>query len=67
MCQPVACFLSDRTLPIDDIFVRHWPNVPADDPIGPVFTKTNKYVLTRGMTKFDWANSHKLGSIEELK
>jgi dihydrofolate reductase len=50
-----------------DIFVRHWPNVPADDPIGPVFTKTNKYVLTRGMAKFDWANSHKLGGIEELK
>jgi hypothetical protein len=27
-----------------DIFARHWPNVPADDPIGPVFTKAKKHV-----------------------
>ena len=50
-----------------DIFAGHWPKVPADDPIGPVFTKANKYVLTRGLAKLDWANSHKLGSIDELK
>ena len=50
-----------------DIFAGYWPNVPADDPIGPVFTKANKYVLTRGSAKFGWANSHKLSSIEELK
>jgi len=50
-----------------DIFAGHWPKVPADDPIGSVFTKADKYVLTRGSTKFDWANSHKLSSIDELK
>ena len=42
-------------------------SVPFDDPIGPVFTKAKKYVLTRGSTKFDWANSHKLSTIDELK
>lgn len=33
-----------------DIFAGHWPKDPADDPIGPVFTKAKKYVLTRGST-----------------
>ncbi len=49
------------------IFADSWRKVPADNPIGPVFTKAKKYVLTRGSAKFDWANSHKLSSIDELK
>ena len=32
-----------------------------------MFTKANKCVLTRGLAKFDWDNSHKLGNIDELK
>ncbi|MGB6844001.1 MAG: dihydrofolate reductase family protein [Candidatus Acidiferrales bacterium] len=62
--KPYDLLLGRKTY---DIFADHWPKVPADDPIGPVFTKANKYVLTRGSTKFDWANSHKLSSIDELK
>lgn len=50
-----------------DIFASYWPNVPADNRIGPVFTKANKYVLTRGSAKLDWANTHKLRNIDELK
>jgi dihydrofolate reductase len=62
--KPYDLLLGRKTY---DIFSGHWPKVPADDPIGPVFTKANKYVLTRGSTKFDWDNSHKLSSIDELK
>jgi dihydrofolate reductase len=50
-----------------DIFASYWPHVPADSPFGPAFTKANKYVLTHGNQKFDWANSHKLRSVDELK
>jgi dihydrofolate reductase len=50
-----------------DIFVGHWPKDPADDPIGSGFAKADKYVLTRGSTKFDWTNSHKLSRIDGLK
>ncbi len=62
--KPYDLLLGRKTY---DIFAGHWPKVPADGPIGPVFTKANKYVLTRSLAKFDWANSHKLGNIDELK
>ncbi len=62
--RPYDLLLGRRTY---DIFAGYWPKVPADNPIGPVFTKANKYVLTRGLAKLDWANSHKLSSIDELK
>jgi len=50
-----------------DIFASYWPYVPADNPIGPVFTKANKYVLTRGSPKLDWANSHRMRSMDDLR
>jgi len=50
-----------------DIFAGYWPHAPANSPFVPAFTKANKYVLTRGNPKLDWANSHRLGSVEELK
>jgi dihydrofolate reductase len=62
--KPYDLLLGRKTY---DIFSGYWPKVAADDPIGPVFTKANKYVMTRGSTTFDWANSHKLSSIDELK
>ncbi len=62
--KPYDLLLGRKTY---DIFASYWPYVPADDPIGPVFTKANKYVLTRGSAKLDWANSHKLRNIDELK
>lgn len=60
--KPNDLLLGRRTY---DLFASYWPHVPA--PIGPAFTKANKYVLSHGNQKFDWANSHKLRSIDELK
>lgn len=50
-----------------DIWASHWPHVPADDPFGAVFTRANKYVMTSGTKTFDWANSHQVRNIDELK
>jgi dihydrofolate reductase len=50
-----------------DIWASHWPHVPADDPIGPVLMKANKYVMTRGTGTFAWANTHPLPSIDDVK
>ncbi len=62
--KPYDLLLGRKTY---DIFAGYWPYVPADNPIGPVFTKANKYVLTRGSAKLDWANCHKLRNLDELK
>ncbi|MEO6225687.1 MAG: dihydrofolate reductase family protein, partial [Sphingomicrobium sp.] len=35
--------------------------------MGQAFTRANKYVLTRGAGELGWSNSHRLGSIEELR
>ena len=50
-----------------DIFANYWPQVPVDNPIGAIFTKANKYVLTRGSQELRWANTRRLRSIDELK
>jgi len=62
--KPYDLLLGHKTY---DIFASYWPYVPADNPIGPVFTKANKYVLTRGSAKLDWANSHKLRNLDDLR
>jgi len=50
-----------------DIWASHWPGVPADDPLGPVLMKANKYVMTRGTGTLAWANSHRLHGIDDLQ
>jgi dihydrofolate reductase len=50
-----------------DIFANYWPHVPADNPIGPVFNKAKKYVLSRGSKKPEWANTQELRGIDDLK
>jgi len=62
--QPNDLLLGRRTY---DIFAGYWPHAPADSPFGAAFNKANKYVLTHGNQKLDWANSHKLRSVDELK
>jgi dihydrofolate reductase len=62
--KPYDLLLGRKTY---DIFASYWPYVPADNPIGPVFTKANKYVLTRGSAKLDWANSHKMRDLDDLR
>jgi dihydrofolate reductase len=36
--KPYDLLLGRKTY---DIFAGYWPKVPADNPIGPVFTKAN--------------------------
>jgi len=62
--KPYDLLLGRKTY---DIFASYWPYVPADNPIGPVFTKANKYVLTRGSAKLDWANSHRMRNLDDLQ
>jgi dihydrofolate reductase len=50
-----------------EIFAAHWPYVGPDDPIGPVFDKANKYVVTRGDEPLEWVNSYRLGSIADVE
>jgi dihydrofolate reductase len=50
-----------------DIFAAYWPYVEGEEAaMGEAFTRAGKYVLTRGDQPLEWANSHRLGSIEEV-
>jgi dihydrofolate reductase len=62
--KPNDLLLGRRTY---DNFATFWPHGPADSPFTLAFNTANKYVLTRGNQKLDWANSHKLRSLGELK
>jgi dihydrofolate reductase len=57
--KPFDLLLGRKTY---DIFAAHWPYAGADDPIGPLFDRINKYVATRNPAfKATWQNSHVLG------
>ena len=50
----------------------HWPHQPDDDPIAAHLNATPKYVVTRTLTRLEWAGSHVLDgdvvdSVNELK
>jgi len=64
LAKPNDLLLGRKTY---DNFAGFWPNVPADNAIGAVFNKANKYVMTSGTKILAWANSHQLRSIDELK
>ncbi len=64
LAEPNDLLLGRKTY---DIFAGYWPHVPADNRIGPVFTKANKYVVTAGADQFAWTNSYPLRSIDEIK
>lgn len=49
-----------------EIFAAHWPYVGPDDPIGGLFDRANKYVVTRSSAPLEWQNSHRIGSIDEV-
>lgn len=56
--KPFDLLLGRKTY---DIFAAHWPYVGADDPIGPMFDRINKYVATRNPAlDLTWQNSHAL-------
>jgi len=72
--KPYDLLLGRKTY---DNFAGFWPHVPADNPIGQVFNKANKYVLTgrsgkpgsekSSSAKLAWANSHQLRNLDDLR
>jgi len=61
---PYALLLGRRTW---DIFAAHWPYATGEDAaMGEALTAADKYVLTHGDQPLDWANSHRLGSIDDV-
>ena len=61
-------YVGGDTTGIGEIFERTGKNegeVAAMD-MAEAFTRANKHVLSRGEPDFGWANSHKLGSIEDV-
>ena len=58
--RPFDLLLGRKTY---DIFAAHWPYAGADDPIGPLFDRIDKFVATRNPAFAPtWQNSHVLGS-----
>ena len=50
-----------------DIFAAYWPYVEGEAAaMGEAFTSAQKYVLTCGDQPLDWANSHRLATIEDV-
>lgn len=62
--SPHDLLLGRRTY---DLFAGYWPHVPPENPIGAIFDRAHKYVLTRGSEPLQWANSHRIGSLEALR
>jgi len=59
-----ALLLGRRTY---DIFAAYWPYVEGEGAaMGEAFTRANKYVLTRGDQPLEWANTHRLKSIDDV-
>ncbi|MGQ7828652.1 dihydrofolate reductase family protein [Altererythrobacter sp. Z27] len=50
-----------------DIFAAYWPYVgDADGGMGELFTRIDKFVLTRGDQPLEWENSHRLGGVDDV-
>lgn len=57
--KPFDLLLGRKTY---DIFAAHWPYAGADDPIGPLFDRIDKFIATRNPAFAPtWQNSHVLG------
>lgn len=62
--NPYDLLLGRRTY---DIFAAYWPYVEGEGAaMGEAFTRADKYVLTRGDQPLEWANSHRLTSIDAV-
>ncbi|MBO9097612.1 MULTISPECIES: dihydrofolate reductase family protein [unclassified Rhizobium] len=60
--QPYDLLLGRRTY---DIFAAYWPYADGE-VMGKAFTAANKYVLTKGGQPLPWANSHRMGCIDDV-
>jgi dihydrofolate reductase len=50
-----------------DIFAAYWPYAEGESrPMGEMFDRIGKYVVTRGDQPLDWQNSHRLNSLDAL-
>jgi dihydrofolate reductase len=62
--EPFDLLLGRRTY---DIFAAYWPYAEGDSkPMGELFDRIGKYVLTRGDAPLAWQNSHRVGSMDAL-
>lgn len=65
MAEEFDLLLGRRTY---EIFAPYWPH-HGENFIGRAFNRATKYVATRTLTQFDWANSRRLGDdlVAEVK
>ena len=62
--EPMDLLLGRRTY---DIFAAYWPYAEGESkPMGEMFDRIGKYVVTRGDHPLDWQNSHRVSSIEAI-
>ena len=61
--SPFELLLGRKTY---EIFAAHWPYAPADDPIGPLFNRIAKHVVTGSTEPLTWSNSHALPDIAAI-
>jgi dihydrofolate reductase len=52
-----------------EIFAAYWPFAGDDNPIAKAFNRARKFVVTRTLDRFDWANSQPIGSdaVDEIR
>ena len=62
-------YVGGETTGVGEIFDRTGKDEgeAAAIEMGEAFTRANKYVLTRGTAELGWSNSHRLGSLDELR
>ena len=62
--RPYDMLLGRRTY---DIFAAYWPYVDGEaTAMGAAFTAANKHVLTRREQPLPWANSHRMGGMDDV-
>ena len=62
--EPFDLLLGRRTY---DIFAAYWPYAQGDNkPMGEMFDRSGKYVVTHDSEPLPWEGSHRIGSLEEL-
>lgn len=62
--EPFDLLLARRTY---DIFAAYWPYAQGESrPMGEMFDRIGKYVMTRGGQPLEWQNSHRVGSLDAL-
>jgi dihydrofolate reductase len=62
--EPFDLLLGRRTY---DIFAAYWPYATGEaKPMGEMFDRVGKYVVTGGDQRLEWQNSHRLDGIDAI-